>query len=193
MTPSLAILETDRLILRQWRETDQAPFAALCADPEVMACFPAPLARAESDAIVERCTSLIAARGWGLWAVEAKAAGTCIGLIGLHMPAAALPFSPCVEISWRLARAWWGQGLACEGARAALGFGFDALGLDEIVAFTTLANARSRALMARLGMARDDAGDFDHPDLSAGHPLQRHCLYRLPRRQWQADAPTGSR
>lgn len=193
MTMLPAVLETDRLILRQWRNADRAPFAALCADPEVMACFPAPLTRTESDAMVDRCTDLIAERGWGPWAVEAKAAGTCIGLIGLHVPAATLPFSPCVEISWRLARAWWGQGLASEGARAALGFGFGELGLDEIVAFTTLANVRSQALMARLGMARDDAGDFDHPALPTGHPLLRHCLYRLPRRQWQAEATAGSR
>ena len=177
--------ETERLRLRQWREADYAPFAALNADAQVMRYFPAPLTRVESDAMADRCRSLIAAQGWGVWVVERKADGVFLGFVGLHEPTAALPFAPCVEIAWRLAQHAWGSGYATEAARGALAWGFERLGLDEIVSFTTLANARSRAVMERLGM-REDAVGFEHPALPPGHPLRPHCLYRLPRRVWQA-------
>jgi len=180
-------IETPRLRLRQWRDADYAPFAALNADAEVMRYFPAPLTRAESDAMADRCRALIAGRGWGPWAVERKLDGVFVGFVGLHEPAAALPFSPCVEIAWRLARDAWGSGLATEAARAALAYGFGTLGLDEIVSFTTLDNRRSRAVMERLGM-REDALGFEHPALPPGHPLRPHCLYRLPRATWRAGA-----
>ncbi|MBB2916732.1 GNAT family N-acetyltransferase [Cupriavidus alkaliphilus] len=177
--------ETGRLRLRQWRDEDLAPFAALNADAQVMRYFPAPLSRAESDAMAGRCRSLIAQNGWGVWVAERTADDTFLGFVGLHEPAATLPFAPCVEIAWRLARHAWGQGYATEAARGALAYGFSRLGLDEIVAFTTLANARSRAVMERLGM-RQDAVGFDHPALPPQHPLRPHCLYRLPRAAWQA-------
>ncbi|MBB3011574.1 GNAT family N-acetyltransferase [Cupriavidus alkaliphilus] len=177
--------ETGRLRLRQWRDEDLAPFAALNADARVMRYFPASLSRAESDAMAGRCRSLIAQNGWGVWVAERRADDTFLGFVGLHEPAATLPFAPCVEIAWRLARHAWGQGYATEAARGALAYGFSRLGLDEIVAFTTLANARSRAVMERLGM-RQDAVGFDHPALPPQHPLRPHCLYRLPRAAWQA-------
>lgn len=177
--------ETGRLRLRQWRDQDYAPFAALNADAQVMRYFPAPLTRAESDAMAARCRSLIALHGWGVWVVERSADDTFLGFVGLHEPAATLPFAPCVEIAWRLARHAWGQGYATEAARGALAYGFGRLGLEEIVAFTTLANARSRAVMERLGM-REDAVGFDHPALPPQHPLRPHCLYRLQRAAWQA-------
>lgn len=169
--------ETPRLLLRQWRHADLEPFAALNADPRVMAFFPAPLTRTESDALACRCRGLIDARGWGLWAVELKATGAFVGCVGLNIPAAALPCAPCVEIAWRLAPAHWGQGLATEAARAALEAGFARLGLAAIVAFTPSRNHPSRALMVRLGMRL--AGTFLHPLLPVGSPLRRHVLYRL--------------
>ncbi|GLC96509.1 GCN5 family N-acetyltransferase [Cupriavidus sp. TA19] len=180
-------METPRLRLRQWCDADYSPFSVLNADAEVMRFFPAPLTRAESDAMADRCRALIAGRGWGPWAVERKLDRAFIGFVGLHEPAAALPFSPCVEIAWRLARDAWGSGLATEAARAALEYGFGTLGLDEIVSFTTLENRRSRAVMERLGM-REDALGFEHPALPPRHPLRPHCLYRLPRATWQASA-----
>ncbi|MGO4329990.1 GNAT family N-acetyltransferase [Cupriavidus sp. 2TAF22] len=184
-------LETARLRLRQWRDADFAPFAALNADPLVMACFPAPLERAASDAMALRCQDLIAARGWGLWAAERKADGAFIGFVGLHEPAATLPFSPCVEIGWRLAHAYWGQGYATEAARAALRFGFGRLGLAEIVSFTALPNVRSRAVMERVGMVPD--GTFDHPAVAQGSPLRAHWLYRLAAARWRAQGgPTSA-
>ena len=178
------VLETARLRLRQWREADFAPFAALNADPVVMACFPAPLDRAASDTLALRCQALIAQRGWGFWAVERKADGAFIGFVGLHEPAAALPFSPCVEIGWRLAQAYWGQGYASEAAQAALRFGFEQLALAEIVSFTALPNVRSRAVMERLGMVAD--GAFEHPAVAPDSPLRKHWLYRLPLARWHA-------
>lgn len=178
-------IDTPRLRLRQWRDADDAPFAALNADAEVMRYFPAPLSRTESDGMAARCRDRIDALGWGFWACERKADGAFIGFVGLNVPAAALPFAPCVEIGWRLAREAWGQGFATEAARAALAVGFERLGLDEIVSFTALGNRRSRAVMERLGM-HEDALVFEHPALQEGHPLRSHCLYRLPRADWEA-------
>ena len=171
--------ETERLVLRQWTPADHEPFAALNADPRVMACFPSRLTRAESDAIADRCEALIRARGWGFWAAELKATREFIGFVGLHTPSAELPFAPCVEIGWRLAFSHWGQGLASEAARAALRVGFTALDLNEIVSFTAVGNARSRAVMERLNMR--EAGTFEHPQVPEGNPLRLHCLYRLSR------------
>lgn len=176
-------LETSRLRLRPWRDEDFAPFAALNADRQVMAHFPATLDRAESDVLAARCQSLIEAQGWGFWATEIKASGDFIGFVGLHRPIAELPFSPCVEIGWRLARPFWSQGYASEAARAALSFAFNDLALAEVVAFTSLENRRSQAVMERLGMRR--AENFEHPALPPGHPLREHCLYRLAVSTWQ--------
>lgn len=173
------MFETKRLHLRQWQASDRAPFAALNADLRVMEFFPAPLTRAESDAMAERCAALIDDRGWGLWAVEIKATQAFIGFVGLHIPSAPLPFAPCVEVGWRLAFDAWGQGFATEAAQQALRVGFDLLDLQEIVSFTALGNWRSRAVMAKLGM--HEAGTFEHPSLPVGHPLRVHYLYGLKR------------
>ena len=173
--------ETPRLRLRQWRESDIAPFAALAADPEVMA-FLLPLpTRADSDAMAERLKARIDENGWGLWAVEHKDSGEFAGFTGLNVPLAALPFSPCVEIGWRFGRKWWRQGFASEAARGALQIGFERLGFDEIVAFTAVGNLRSAAVMERIGMHEDVAGAFDHPAVPEGHALRRHRLYRISR------------
>ncbi|MGK5043902.1 GNAT family N-acetyltransferase [Janthinobacterium sp. GB1R12] len=178
-------LATPRLLLRQWRDSDLPPFAALNADPRVMAYFPAALSRDASDAMARRCSGLIAGRGWGLWAVTLRENNTFIGMTGLHSPDAQLPCSPCVEIGWRLAFDYWGQGYAQEAAHAALQAGFGRLQLPEIVSFTALPNVRSSTLMARLGMRRD-AATFEHPALPPGHALRTHCLYRLTRAEWCA-------
>lgn len=175
---------TERLVLRQWREQDFAPFAALNADPEVMAYFPEVLDRSQSDAMANRCASLISERGWGLWAVEERLSHCFIGFVGLHIPSYDLPFKPCVEIGWRLARTYWGQGYATEAAQAALRIGFRELALEQIVAFTTVENRRSRALMERLGMQQDSRGNFDHPAVADIPRLRPHVLYRLDRQRW---------
>jgi ribosomal-protein-alanine N-acetyltransferase len=185
-------LRTERLRLRAWRDDDLVPFAAMNADPEVMAWFPAPLTREESDAfVVERIVPSFAARGFGLWAVERTDLGEFIGFTGLVEQTFDAPFSPAVEVGWRLARSAWGQGFATEAAEAGLAFGFEQVGLTEVVSMTVPGNVRSRAVMERLGMTHDPVDDFDHPRVPAGSPLVRHVLYRLPRERWvsQADRP----
>jgi RimJ/RimL family protein N-acetyltransferase len=182
-TEHMIELETDRLLLRQWCDTDLEPFAALNADPKVMEFFPSVLTRAESDAAVQRVRSQIAERGWGFWATECKASGEFIGFIGLHAPTD-LPFSPCVEVGWRLGHRFWGKGYATEGARAALHALFHTINEDEVLSFTAVGNLRSRAVMTRLGMR--DAGLFDHPRVPEGSSLRRHCLYRLTAQEYRA-------
>lgn len=177
--------ETARLRLRQWRDADREPFAALNADPAVMEYFPSTLSRQASDASIEAWQSQFAQRGWSNWAVEVRDSGEFIGFAGLTVPVRVLPFSPCVEIGWRLAREHWGKGYATEAAREVLRVGFEVLALDEIVSFTTIPNRRSWAVMERIGMHRDV--DFDYPSFPEVHPLRRHCLYRLARRQWQLE------
>jgi RimJ/RimL family protein N-acetyltransferase/uncharacterized protein (DUF1330 family) len=175
--PDLIEPATPRLQLRQWRSSDRAPFAELNRDPRVMEFFPSPLTREQSDAMADRCEALIRERGWGFWAIELKASRSFIGFVGLHIPAAQLPFSPCTEVGWRLAFEHWGHGYATEAARAALHVGFELLALEEIVSFTTVANLRSRAVMERLGMK--ESGFFEHPGVPVGSPLRNHCLYRV--------------
>ena len=185
----MAELETERLRLRHWRDEDREAFAALNADPQVMRHFPAPLERAHSDALLRRIAADLDERGWGLWALEERASGAMLGFTGLAPVAFAAPFTPAVEIGWRLVRSHWGRGLAGEAARAALAFAFTELSLDEVVAFTSAGNRRSRALMRRLGMTHDRADDFEHPLLPAGHPLRAHVLYRRVRPH---DVPSAS-
>ncbi len=179
-------LRTDRLRLRAWRAADLEPFARLNADARVMEHFPEALSRSESDALATRISQNLTARGFGLWAVEVPGIADFAGFVGLAVPGFEAHFTPCIEIGWRLAAEHWGRGYATEGARAALGFAFARLHLDEVVSFTVVANSRSRRVMERLGMHRDPADDFEHPSLPEGHPLRRHVLYRLRRQEWRA-------
>jgi RimJ/RimL family protein N-acetyltransferase len=171
-------LSTERLVLRPWRESDLAPFAALNADPRVMATLPKILDRAESDVLASRIMAGFEKRGFGLWAVEVPGITDFIGFVGLSVPHFQARFTPCVEIGWRLAFEHWGHGYATEGARAAMAFAFERLRLPEIVSFTWTGNARSRRVMERIGMTHSPADDFDHPALAPDHPLLHHVLYR---------------
>jgi RimJ/RimL family protein N-acetyltransferase len=171
-------IETERLLLRPWRDSDYAPFAALNAHPEVMEFLPAILAREVSDALAHRIRTQIEDRGYGLWAVEVKESAPFVGFVGLSHPTFEAHFVPCVEVGWRLAREHWGHGYATEAALGALAFGFGELALQEIVSFTVPANVKSRRVMERIGMVRDPLDDFDHPALPEGDPLRRHVLYR---------------
>jgi RimJ/RimL family protein N-acetyltransferase len=177
----MAELRTQRTLLRHWCAADREPFAALNADPEVMEHFPAVLTRVESDLLADHFASALDERGWGLWAVEITATGTFAGFVGLSPATFDAPFTPAVEVGWRLSRSSWGQGLATEAARAALTYAFDSIELDEVVSFTATPNLRSQRVMQKLGMQRDPADDFDHPALPRGHPLLRHVLYRISR------------
>ena len=185
---------TERLWLRQWRDEDWAPFAALNADPEVMRYFPSTLDEPESDAFASRNAALLEVQGWGLWAVEVQETGEFVGFVGLNEPQWTAAFTPCTEVGWRLARSAWGKGYATEAARAALSVAFGPLGRTEVVSFTAVGNDRSRAVMERLGMTRDPAEDFDHPNLGPDSPVRRHVLYRLRAdQQGPSGQPTSTR
>jgi RimJ/RimL family protein N-acetyltransferase len=165
--------------LRSWGPSDLDPYAAMNSDEEVMQYFPALMTRDESEASMKRFQQHIDEHGWGVWAVEV--AGEFAGFTGLKPPRFEASFTPCIEIGWRFARKFWGQGIAFEASQRALVFGFNSLGLLEIVSLTTVGNTRSRRLMERLGFVRDPDADFDHPLIPNGHPLQRHVLYRKRR------------
>jgi len=171
-------LRTERLVMRGWRDDDREPFAEMNADPRVMEHFPGLMSRAESDRLVDRIVAHFDEHGYGLWAVEVPGEVPFAGFVGLNMTLFEAPFTPAVEVGWRLAAGQWGRGYATEAAREAIRYGFDEAGLDEIVSFTVPANVRSLRVMEKLGMTRDPTGDFDHPSL-AGHPLAHHLLYRL--------------
>jgi RimJ/RimL family protein N-acetyltransferase len=179
-------LVTARLRLRAWTEADREPFAALNADPRVMEFFPSVLTRKQSDATMERIRAHFDRHGFGLWALDVPGVTEFAGFVGLAVPGFEAPFTPCVEIGWRLASSYWGCGYATEGARAALAFGFRSIGLDEIVSLTVPANVRSRRVMVKLGMRYEFADDFDHPLVPEKHPLRRHVLYRLTRQDWES-------
>ncbi|MBG0810736.1 GNAT family N-acetyltransferase [Methylosinus sp. H3A] len=186
-------LITERLRLRDWRDADLEPFAALNADPSVMMFFPRPLDRAQSDAFADRARAKLAERGFGLWAVEAPGVAPFLGFVGLAEPTFAAHFTPCMEIGWRLARRHWGHGYATEAAGAVLDHAFGVLGLPEIVSFTAHGNQRSRRVMERLGMHYESKDDFDHPNLPVGHALSRHALYRLEKRIWASFSDSASK
>lgn len=172
------MIETERLILRPWRDADREPFARITADPRVMEYFPSVLTREHSDDLVDRCEAHYREHGFTYFAAELRATGELIGFIGLARTSFP-PLAPLVEIGWRLAFEHWNRGLATEGARAALHYGFEQLRLSEIVAYTAAGNVRSRRVMEKLGMTHDPADDFDHPRIPADNPLQRHVLYRI--------------
>ncbi len=144
-----------------------------------MEYYPSTLTRRESDGLVDRIEEHFEVHGFGLWAVELIETGEFAGYVGLAHATFPAHFTPAVEVGWRLARRFWGRGLAPEGAAAALTDGFDRLGFDEIVSFTAATNLKSRRVMDKLAMSHDPADDFDHPSVPATSPLRPHVLYRL--------------
>ncbi|GAB6260298.1 GNAT family N-acetyltransferase [Photobacterium sp. R1] len=176
-------LQTPRLIIRPWKDEDLVPFAAMSADPAVMRYFPSTLSEEESQQAAHRARALIEEKGWGFWAVELKETGTFIGFVGLHYQDSEIPNAPFVEIGWRLASEYWGQGLAPEAAERALQFAFDDLNAPDVYAFTALSNQPSQRVMKKLGMT-DCLQNFLHPKLPADHQLAEHCLYRISRSEW---------
>ncbi|MFJ6071201.1 GNAT family N-acetyltransferase [Streptomyces sp. NPDC093065] len=170
-------LRTERLVLRGWRASDLVPWTAMNADPVVRAYFPDVLTREQSEASVAGFQADLDRRGWGWWAVETTATGEFIGFAGLDPVEDGMPFTG-VEAGWRLARPAWGHGYATEAARAVVAYGFESLGLAEVLAVTAAGNLRSRAVMDRLGMSHDPGADFDDPGVPEG-PLRRSVVYRL--------------
>lgn len=176
------MIETERLILRGYREDDREAFAALNGDPRVGAWLGGTSDRAQSDRVMDRINAHIAAHGFGLWGSELKSDGRLVGFVGLStVKAGDLPVGPAIEMGWRLIPECWGQGLASEGAAAALAWGFAHLDAAEIVAFTAQSNLASQGVMRKIGMVHDLERDFDHPRLAPDHPLRRHVLFAAQR------------
>jgi len=185
------MIETDRLLLRPWDRRDREPFARLNSNPRVMEFMPGRLSRADSDLLAGHIEDHFREHGFGLYAAKLRKDGQFIGFIGLAVPGFKARFTPCVEIGWRLSADYWGRGFATEGAKAVVRHAFEFLGLEDLVSFTVPANLRSRRVMEKIGMTRDPAEDFDHPNLPEGHPLRRHVLYRLRRSDWELATRTS--
>ncbi|MBV8467041.1 MAG: GNAT family N-acetyltransferase [Burkholderiales bacterium] len=186
-------LEGNRVVLRDWRDSDLAEFARLNADAEARRYFPTVLTREASDLEAGRARQRAIDDGFTFWPVEIPGVTEFAGFTGLLRTSFEAHFTPCVEIGWRFLPAFWGKGYASEAARLALAYGFESLNLDEIVALTTVSNQPSRKVMERIGMTRTEEDDFDHPRIEAGHPLRRHVLYRLKRDDWlRQQAPNGA-
>lgn len=186
MTP----IRTRRLLIRNWEDRDRDLFFRINSDEQVMAFFPFRRTRAESDAFLDKLRLSIEENGFGFTALENRETGACMGFAGLNRQSVVpTPTPDTVEIGWRLAPEYWGKGYVTEAAEALLAFGFRDLGLDEIVSFAVWNNERSTAVMERIGMRRDQAGDFDHPSVPDTHPhLKRHVLYRLSHAEWACTA-----
>jgi len=169
-------VDTERLIMRDWRDSDLAPWAEMNADPRVREFLGPLLTFEQASAWALDFQDGLDRHGFGFWALEVRASGEFIGFTGLDAVGDQMPFSG-IELGWRLARPAWGHGYATEAARAALRYGFDVLGLPEVVAVTMARNLRSQAVMRRIGMTTDPAEDFDDPDVDEAS-LSRHVVYR---------------
>lgn len=171
------MLETKRLILRNWEDRDKGEFARLNSHPEVMEFFPALWTQVESDAVLGKVKKVISDRGWGFWAIEEKSSGNFIGFTGLMVPSFDAPFMPAVEIGWRILPEFWNQGFATEAADKSLWFGFQVLKLPEIISFTAVGNVKSQRIMDKIGMIRAMEKDFLHPNVPDGNVLKPHVVY----------------
>jgi RimJ/RimL family protein N-acetyltransferase len=180
-------LTTDRLRLRQWRDSDLDAWAAMNADPQVREFWPNLMTRDQAAANLADFRGVLAQRGWGWWAVEVTETGEFIGMAGLDPVDEQAPVTG-VEAGWRLARTAWGHGYATEAAHAVLAHGFRALELPEILAIAVAGNERSRALMRRLGMTHDPAEDFDDASMPPG-PLRHAVVYRTTANTYAAGQP----
>jgi RimJ/RimL family protein N-acetyltransferase len=180
------VITTPRLVLREWKDSDNEPFALLNADPRVMEFMSKALTRVESDVFIEKIKAHFAEHGFGLFAASLRDNQKFVGYIGLSARTFKSDFAPYTEIGWRLAAEYWNKGLATEGARAVLRHSFTTLNLPEVVSYTVPSNIGSRRVMEKIGLVHQQSDDFDHPNLPAGHPLRRHVLYRLRRSEWIA-------
>lgn len=175
------MIETERLILRAWRDSDVAAFHAMCNDPDVMRYLGPPLSLTDAQEAADRQNGFIASHGYCFWALERKQDGAFLGFCGMKPGPEGTPIRDEMEIGWRLARPHWGQGYAREAAEASIAWGWTNTTVPEVAAMTVIANSSSWGLMERLGMVRDCDSDFDHPAVAEGDPLRRHILYRIAR------------
>lgn len=181
----MKIIETERLILREWRKEDLGPFSEINKDPIVMEYMLRCLTEAETESFYARIQEHFEKYGYGLFACELKATGDFIGFVGLYYLTFESAFTPCVEIGWRLSSDHWGKGYATEGAKAVLKAAFEEYGLKEIVSCTAESNFRSRKVMEKIGMKQDLKGNFYHPSVPKGNPLSLHVLYRITKEDYR--------
>jgi RimJ/RimL family protein N-acetyltransferase len=180
------VIETERLVLREWTKEDRPLFARINADPLIMEYMPRVLPPADSDKLVARFEKHIKKHGYGMYAVQRKQDGAFVGTVGLNNVEFDAPFVPAVEIAWRLDYEYWGQGYATEAARAVIDYAFTILKLKEVVAFSVHDNDRAIQIMEKLGMVRDEKADFDYPAFKKGHPLGRFVLYRITKKRHES-------
>jgi RimJ/RimL family protein N-acetyltransferase len=181
------ICETNRLLIRNWREDDVDLFHEINSDKDVMAFFPFRRDRQQSHDLLHVLKNRIEETGYGFFALEQKSDGKPLGFAGLAL-ANVEPLLPAgsVEIGWRLATRYWGKGYATESAKALLHLGFTKRGLEEIVSFAVFNNQRSLSVMERIGMKPDPSRDFDHPKIPDTHPhLKRHSFYTISADAWR--------
>lgn len=183
------VLETDRLIFRTWEPKDAIPFYNINRDSKVTEYLLGPLSHKDVDNWIIKFNKQQDERGHSLWAAELKQTNELIGFVGLNYTAFEAEFTPAVEVGWRLGSQFWGNGYATEGGRAAVKFGFEQIGLSQIVSFTVPKNVRSTNVMQKLGLERDMNGDFEHPIISRDHRLSKHVLYRITKEQYLAIKP----
>jgi len=176
-------IESKRLLLRRWQESDIEAFISMNADTTVMRYFPAPLSAEETTTFYDSIQQEFSEYGYGLYAVEEKDSGCFLGYIGFHWSRFDMDFCPCVEIGWRLEERYWGKGYATEGAIACLKHGFEKLGFDEVVGFTAVENIASQRVMQKIGMQFERC--FEHPGIAEGHPLRPHVFYRINKSNYQ--------
>jgi RimJ/RimL family protein N-acetyltransferase len=181
--PEIIEIQTDRLIMRQWNKEDYSAFAEMNADQDVMEFYPDILTIEQSNAMAQKIESEILVKGWGFWAVELKNNKSFIGFVGLHEPGYKLPMSPCIEIGWRLAKEYWGNGYATEAGKAALDTAFKKLKLAEVYSFASVSNKKSQAVMERINMINTN-NNFEHPIIPKNNPLREHVLYKIDRQHW---------
>lgn len=171
-------LETEHLILRQWKEEDLLPYSKLTSNKEVMKFFPKNLSIEESNAAARKFMGLIEKRKWGFWAVEEKSSSQFLGYAGLHVPSTQFPFSPCVEIGWRMEDKYWANGYVEEVGEEILKDAFNRIGLEDIVYFSSIHNKKAENILRKLGMKKEMIL-FNHPFVKVEHELSEHYLYRV--------------
>lgn len=186
MTAARIILETERLRLRGWMGSDRDLFREINSDPKVMEFFPFRRTHEEADAFLVKLNGTIMETGIGFYCLELKATGEPMGFCGLSLANMPNIFPiETVEIGWRLASRFWGNGYVTEAANALLDFAFAQKNLEAVVSFAVAENRRSTAVMERLGLQRVSELDFSHPRVPDTHPhLQPHVVYAATRETW---------
>lgn len=179
-------IETERLILREWKEDDKKVFARINNDPMIMEYFPRRLSEKDSDHLIDKFQKHFEDHEYGFYAVEMKETGEFIGFAGLQKVELDVPFKGAVEIAWRLDYGAWGQGYGSEAAAAVLDHAFNELELKEVVGYAVHDNNRAIKLMEKLGMKRDLKGDFEYPYLPEGSALGGFVLYRINSKDYQS-------